>query len=294
MKSLFVTTPSSEVDNHVAAWDSFNEPSTRIIFVSSGVPDDEAILRTAVEAKPEVIFYIGACAGFGLPSVATFRALREIAPSINLCSDAQDPPWHPVLDYYKRQECFDLQVAIDGAQNDHVDLSTVTAVPPLLYEGTGPARDIPLGFSGGFNRADRRGQIIGMLKLRALLTVRNRSLGGSYAEHVAFLRRCQAVLNIAYTGSGQFLHVKGRVMETAWAGAALFETKDSPTQFFFPPACFIAYDHPDEIAPLLTDKALVTERATRLAAHVRAHYTPAKIYGEILERVGLTQSKSAA
>ena len=287
MKALFVTTATNDCENHIAAWNSFNEPSVREIFIAGGVPQDDVILATARALQPKVIFYIGAVSGFGLPSVTTFRALRNIAPLINLCSDAADSPWHQVLDYYRQQECFDLQVGIDGGETSPVDLSTITPVDPRPFSGPGPERDILLGFSGSVGTHSFRGRILGSLKMANLVTVRKRTAGSNYAEHVDFMRRCRSVVNVSLTGSQKAHHVKGRVLEAGWAGCALFEMRWSPTKTFIPERCLMLYENSSEIPELLQDDRALTQTATNLAAYVRAHYTPAQIYGQMLSRVGL-------
>ena len=294
VRALFITTPTNDCDNHVAAWESFNEPAARAIFIPGGAPQDDEILARARSVRPDVIFYIGAVTGFGLPSVATLRALRDIAPTINLCSDATDAPWHQVLEYYKRQECFDLQVGIDGCADAPVDLSTVTPVDPRPFAGPGPERDILCGFSGTVGTRGIRARVVSRLKMANVLTLRRRSQGASYAEHVAFMRRCRSVVNVSATGSERLHHVKGRVLEAGWAGCALFEMARSPTRRFFPGGSFFAYDHAQEIPAMLADERALAQRAAQLAAHVRAHYTPAQIYGQMLERAGVDHPVAVA
>ena len=294
VKALFVTTPTNDCDNHVAAWESFETPAARAIFDPCGVPRDDEILAHARMVRPDVIFYIGAVSGSGLPSARTFRALRDIAPTVNLCSDAADAPWHPVLADYRRQECFDLQIGIDGCDNAPVDLVTLTPVDPRPFAGPGPARDILCGFSGTVGQSGVRARVVARLKMAGVLTLRRRTQSAIYADHVAFLRRCKSVVNVSMTGSQRLHHVKGRVLEAGWAGCALFEMGASPTKRFFPPQCLLAYTHAREIPAMLADERGLAESAAQLAAAVRARYTPAQIYGEILERIGVAAAKPFA
>jgi hypothetical protein len=294
VKALFVTTPSNDCDNHVAAWESFNDPATRAIFDPRDAPRDDQILGCARSERPHVIFYIGAVSGCGLPAATTFRALRDIAPTVNLCSDAADPPWHPVLADYKRNECFDLQVGIDGCDDAPVDLVTLTPVDPRPFAGPASDRDILCGFSGTVGLNGVRAHAVARLKMANVLTLRRRVQSASYAEHVAFLRRCKSVVNVSMTGSQRLHHVKGRVLEAGWAGCALFEMGASPTKRFFPPRCFLAYTQVQEIPAMLADQSRLTESAAELAAAVRAHHTPAQIYGRILERLGVAAAKPLA
>lgn len=149
MRALFVTSETSDVDSLVRAWDCWQpNKSTRVKFPHMGEPRDEEILAVAREMLPDIIFYIGANEGSGIPTVKTFLALRDLAPLINLCCDAADWPWHEPLNHYKEAGCFDLQVALDGNHDAPVDLVTVTPVDPAPYSQSMP-RAIRCGFSGG-------------------------------------------------------------------------------------------------------------------------------------------------
>lgn len=155
MRALFVTSSTSDVDSLVRAWDCWQpDKSTRVMFPHMGEPRDKEILATAREMLPDIIFYIGACDSPGIPTVETFLLLRELAPLINLCCDAGDPPWHSPLERYKKAGCFNLQVALDGCLNAPVDLVTVTPVDPSPYTRSVP-RTIWCGFSGGVSSRDR-------------------------------------------------------------------------------------------------------------------------------------------
>lgn len=155
MRALFVTSSTSDVDSLVRAWDCWQpDKSSRVTFHHMGTPNDDKILATARLMSPEIIFYIGACEAPGIPSIETFLALRDLAPLINLCCDAGDPPWHKPLRRYREVRCFDLHVGLDGCLDAPVDLVTVTPVDPFSYTQSVP-RTIHCGFSGGLSSRDR-------------------------------------------------------------------------------------------------------------------------------------------
>lgn len=287
MKALFLTTQTVDCQNHVRAWDSFApRPAVHTTFNPSGIRNDWQLVETARRVRPDVIFYIGACKAPANPRIDTFRALREIAPTINMVSDAADRPWHPVLVWYRAEECFDLQVAIDGARDAPVDLATLTPVDPRPFAGRAP-RTIRCGFSGGFRRRDYRGGILAPLEDEGLLVVRRRVM--SYEDHAEFLMHCELVINTPFTGSGHAMHVKGRVVEAGWAGCGLLEMVGSPAWAWLPQEGILTYqdaDHARRLIEGLSERE-IERAACALSARVCDYYTPAKIYGAMLERIGL-------
>ena len=286
MHALFLTTLTGDTTNHVSAWESVFGHAEHARFNHEGIRNDHLLIYAARAAKPDVIFYIGATKGSGNPRVETHLSLREIAPCINLCSDAADRPWHHVLKGYARTQCFDLQVAIDGAAEAPVDLITLTPVDTRPFE-IEIVKDIRFGFSGSVGRWNGRSEIVKALEWFGGLTVRHREGGDTYRDHVRFLRRCRIILNVSLTGSGHLHHVKGRVLEAGWAGCALLESEGSPIGNWFPSDCYMTYRDPREAAEIARDMDEVTvERlARRLAEEVRERYHPRIIYTEMLKRV---------
>lgn len=284
MRALFITTRTVDCANHVRAWDSFSPiPAEHFMFDHLGIRNDWQMIDAAEKIKPTVIFYIGAVKSLGTPKPDTFRALRKIAPLVNLCSDAADTPWHPILNAYRKHQCFDLQVAIDGKSKANVDLATVTPVDPRPFEGE-MTRDIRCGFSGTIGRWNVRSETINALTWFGGLTVRAREGCGTYEDHARFMKRCRMLLNISFTGSQMTHHIKGRVLEAGWAGCALLESEGSPIGDWFPADCYMIYRNPKEAAEIIAtiDDAAVDGMAKRLAEEVRSKFHPAMIYGQIL------------
>jgi hypothetical protein len=328
MRALFVTSETNDVDSLVQAWDCWQpDKSEWVTFHHMGENNDDEIMATAQRLKPDIIFYIGANEGIGIPSDETLVALRKIAPSVNLCCDAADWPWHEPLKRYKKIDAFDLQVALDGNHTAPVDFVTVTPVDPAPFAEVVP-RTIHCGFSGGVapqncfvfqhrtnprptnalpawtkpsrQRKTRlamspaiRDQVI--WDTGDVITVRERRLTGAYKEHADFMLSCHMIINVSATGSGDAYHIKGRVMETGWAGCALLELQGSPIAEWLPPGSYFLYKDAPDAQQLI--ESLTPERAAKSAAilsrHVRENYHPRQIYGEILERAGLVDHSIA-
>lgn len=288
-RALFITTQTNDTHNHIDAWDSVSPtPAKRVHFnYRGGLGNDRYILNKARAAgEVDVIFYIGANLGDGLPLFETFRALREIAPTINIISDAADRPWHHVIAAYRKEECFDLQVGIDGDPNSPVDLVTLTPVDSRPFDANRTTKDIHCGFSG--NPHGKRGEILSAVGSRCWIRLR----GDDYQDHVRFLCRCQLILNAAYTGSGNAFHVKGRVTEAGYAGAALLEPVQSPTRHWFPSSSYLGYQDPEHLIEVIEtvkpDK--IASCADSLARIVREKYSAGAIYGQMLDAIDVDHS----
>lgn len=292
MKAFFITTDTVDCANHVQAWNSFSpEPADHLTFKVNSIRNDWKWLQAVTKAQPDVIFYIGAVDGQGIPKPLTLASLNNVAPMIHLCSDAADSPWHQKLTKYDWHKCFRLQVAIDGGGNggSYVGLSTLTPIDPVPFSFRA-TRDIRCGFSGSVGRWDKRSEVLNALDWFGGLTVRKRQKTEGYEEHGLFLIHCQMTINTSWTGTGARHHVKGRVLEAGWAGCALLEHEDSPIGDWFPKGCYFTWRDAKEAAEIIRDAsdAEIESRAIQLAAKVRACFAPEMIYGEMLELVGLT------
>lgn len=289
MKALFITTETVDCANHVQAWNSMSDiPAVHITYNPHGIRNDWQLTEKAREVRPDIIFWIGGYKAPGNPKTGAFHEWRKIAPTVLLCSDATDKPWHPVLAGCRTRGDFDLIVGIDGAHNGSpVDLATLTPVDAWAFARMGAIkRDIRCGFSGNVGRWNSRSEIVNALKWFGGLTVRERSEQDAYQCHADFLMRCGMLLNISVTGSGHAHHIKGRVLEAGLAGCALLESDGSPIHKWFPPDCYILYNSPIQAAELiehLPDHE-IKAMAGRLAEEVRARFTAEQIYTEIFER----------
>lgn len=295
MKAFFYTTKTADCTNHVKAWESVYGPCEHRRYEHRRMRTDYSVVQAAQAYLPDAIFYIGAYKAPGNPTYSTFRSFREIAPTFNLCSDAADEPWHTPLDMYRKRECFDLQVAIDGGKNSPADHSTLTPVDARPFEGEAK-KDIRCGFSGSVGRWNARSEVMHALQWFGGLTIRDRCHGDNYQDHVDFLKRCQILINASFTGSGHAHHIKGRVLEAGWAKCALLESKGSPIGEWFPDDCYFLYDGPVEAAEFIKGlkDAQIEHAAARLAEEVRAKYTASHIFEGMMQHVDFAQPRSAA
>lgn len=283
--TLFITTASVDCYSHVRAWVSAFGPVDHITFDPGGLKNDWMYIQAAQELKPDLIFYIGAQTGSGKPRRDSFKQLRDVAPLVNLCSDAQDHPWHRTLKAYR--EYFDLQVSLDGARSAPVDLAVLTPVDPGPFQVEVP-RDIRCGFSGSVGRWNSRSEIINALDWFGGITVRRRTeIPSSYTDHVNFMKSCRMLLNISATGTGHANHIKGRVLEAGWAGCALLEDAASPIGEWFPEDCYFSYRDIRHAAEIIAeaDDAEIECKAARLSEEVRNRFTAKQIYEEIISHV---------
>ncbi len=291
MRALFVVPPGHEPNLIVSAWSSWNEPALKKTFDPWGKPEDREILRTAKNASPDVIFYVGGDEAPGLPSHDTLRGLRCIAPLVHLCWDATDEPWHKVLSAYKKDECFDLQVAMDGGADSPVDMATLTPIDPRPYRNRG-VRFRRCAFAGQ-NVAERvtygqpyqhpRWHVLTPLVERGLVEYRKRT-NGPYSDYANYIMGCQILLNISHTGSGKAHHVKVRVVEAGFAGCALLEMRDAPTCDWIPEELLFLYSTTEEAAVVIQSTE-IADKASALGAYVRKNYSPQRIYESILARL---------
>lgn len=297
MKAFFITSTTQEGVTSVDAWNSYNpEPAMQIIVDMNGSPIDEEILHRAKIFEPDVIIYVGAPHKHapGGPEVKTFKTLRDIAPSVNMCHDAFDPAWHETLLLWRDNECFDLQMAIDGARGiEGIDMPTLTPFSPIPYENKEPERNIVCGFPGQNSSPGRpRRTFLDSLINANLVTHQARKTNDSgteeYAEYAKFLLRCRMIINFSHSGSNVH-HVKGRVIETALAGSVLLEMEQAPTKDWVPKEYIYLYKDVGEASEIIKRKEFSEweEKAQNYHNYVRENYSPKKIYGEMLERIGL-------
>ena len=293
MKALFVTTQGHESVLVFNAWESLGRVGVQYTFDPWGTPDDVGILAAARKERPDVIFYIGANKASGLPSLDTFKKMKDTAPLVHLCWDAACHTWHDVLRTY--DDCFTLQVSMDAG--GHTDLSTLTPIDPRPYDRPAPKRSIRCAFAGQAavqrlrprRMAPRptvhpRWSILTPLMERGVVTFRPRSDSG-YPEYARYLQSCQMLLNISHTGSGEWHHCKLRITEAGYAGCALLEMAEAPTRNWVPEEALFIYrnvNEAEDIIHLASDDEIAT-KAGALTYHIKQNHSPEAIFGRILD-----------
>jgi hypothetical protein len=300
MKTTFLTTRTNECEKY---WESIRALGwgevTRIIYDLPGTSD--AVLYAQVkDDKPDFVVYIGSRWG-QQPSISMLAKItNSVAPMIHFCSDAADVPWHDVLRLYHDAGAFTCQVAIDGNPNwpaAAANLTLLTPVDPVYF----PAEIVPHskrptacgwgGNAGGEN--SNRSAILSELLRDKLVALRIRSnLPYTYEAFCDYLTTCRMALNIAYSGSEQVMHVKGRVVEAALAGCCLLENAGSPVSRWFQPSLdYIEYKDAADAARIInymSEHPNVTEAmGSSLRKKVMANHSPLVFWTTILNKIGL-------
>ena len=286
MKALFITPVGTDLELLVAAWNSWAETATHKTYDLWYGPDDNSVLRTARDLAPDVMFFLGGAGGVNTPLLHdTLRTLRTIAPLVHLCWDAADSHWHDLLDAYKKGECFNLQVGIDGGLPPSIDMVTLAPIDTRPYSFSGDERLTRCAFSGQVMFEDKhpRAGVLSPLLSAGLVAFRPRAFG-PYSDYVDYIKGCQILLNISHTGSGDGYHINVRAVEAGFAGCALLDMAQGPICDWMPKEALFLYANVEEAAEIIKS-AEIGDRASALSVHVRENYTPQRIYESILARL---------
>jgi len=246
--------------------------------------------------RPDFIVFIGSVPEFHPGPVLShdvLRRFRDIAPSVHMCNDAADEPWWKWLQLYDRLECFSLQVNIDGAFDTPIStfknrgLTLLTPVDHRVFRPRAK-RPILMSLVGGHGHS-QRGQIVGELIVRKMLSFFEGPTGRSYKEMADILCGSKFVFNHSMTGSAQRHHVKGRVIEAGFAGAALIEYKNSPTASWFNPGFeYFYYEDANDIAGILAmPDTLVSKVAKNFHNKVIREHHPRVFWDKVLTKAGV-------
>jgi hypothetical protein len=262
---------------------------------------------------PDWVLMIGCCDAGGalMPNVDVLREIGRRHPFVHLCCDGSEADWWPQLRRYQDAGCFALQVNIDGVRDGPIGEFGMTGLCPIDPAGfpdpprPWAERPVRLGFRGSYQLGDPppggylhpRTPAIRSLLGAGLLTISDRDhTDPSQAGYRDFLSSCRCVWNHAATGSGDRMHVKARVIETALAGAVLFENEMSPTcQWFEMGKDYRCYQGPDQgISDIRRGLEWLEgnpEEAQKMALSLRRkvieRHSPSAFWGKVLERIGM-------
>lgn len=301
MKALFLKTGTNETDKYVDSLAALKLGETVSLQYDLPGTSDQVLYNRVKEASPDFIVYIGSRWG-QTPSPSCLNSItRKIAPMVHVCSDAADAPWHDALREYHSAGAFALQVAIDGSHKwptSDVSLTMLTPVDPKLFPEPMPhaKRNIICGYAGNpgsGNGSRRTGMLSALLERKVIDQLHIRSnLPHTNFMYCRFLSLCRMSVNMAWTGTEAGLHVKGRVLESALAGALLLETRGAPTSYWFRPGLdYLEYETPDEAADIvrrLTFEPEVTqEMAFSLRRRVLEEHSPSLFWKRIFEKIGM-------
>lgn len=303
MRTLFMSTSSNETDKYCDTFRALKWGEVEMLRYDVGGTTDSGRYESIKAFAPDFIVYIGARWGIQ-PAIATLCKINHsIAPMVHICSDAADPPWHDLLREYHTKGAFTLQVAIDGTKNwpaSGANLSLLTPVDPMYFESllkstphTHRATVCGWAGNGGSGGASLRSNLLAYLLEQRLIGLRIRSnLPFTYESYCEYLTGCRMALNIAHSGTEAVMHVKGRVVEAALAGALLLENKGAPTSDWFEPEVdYLEYSDAADCARLIKlmgDKPDVTwPMALSMRKKVLARHSPLAFWTTILERIGM-------
>lgn len=296
MKTLWYSPKDIICDWTIQSLDSLGlHEITPYWFDKMDPPVDDGMLEAARNHKPELILYTSVAAGNWLAKTETFCKLADMAPIIHICYDGSDVGWWHMLEEYHKAQCFKVTVCCDGTYDWPYADEGVTLWAPVdknYYSEPIPFDDrtIPFGFCGG-HAADPRFSIVNYLVRNAGLKVRPREeVFGSYQSYADYFRQCRMILNVAYSAGGhdgnqpKVKQLKARVLETAYAGACLLETRGSAAEnWFIPGTDYLTYDNPTEAAWIV--KTIGREYAELCARNLRAkalaNFTPQIYWGKV-------------
>jgi hypothetical protein len=168
----------------------------------------------------------------------------------------------------------------DGAWGVSKALTLLTPIDVRAFEPLAmryEERPVAVGYAGNLGNAgyghrsmvaERLNRIVGF-KLRA------RTQGNDYAHYADFLKHVRVNVDVPFSGSGAARQVKGRVVETGFAGAALLTWKnDAVRSWLTPRHHFWEYESLDELQ----------EMAEWLAGHPKIAGESAAALNEIMVR----------
>jgi hypothetical protein len=292
MRCLFLVTHTPNCEPFWRSLEAIGHEEVRVEQYDNRPHDRHGeLIDTARTLKPDFIVYIGAYApshGRPVPSTATLCRLRDVAPFILLCGDAADEPWWPVLEDYHQKQCFTTMVAIDGNFNNPIDkfeegVTLLTPVDPRPYwRKDWASRQIKLGMVGGMGH---RQKLIADLQATGLLDYRLGPIGRSYWDFAQILCNTKITLNLAQTGTGKYLHVKGRIVEAGFAGSVVLEQRGSPLQNWFEPGVdYLEYETVEDILQINDGDVALGKMASRYHDKMVAEHSPKVFWKKALTK----------
>lgn len=268
---------------------------------------DKEMLLEAKIAEPDLIVYVSAWQGDFVPLNETLGEINQIAPVVHLLCDGGDHPWWPQLQEFERRGTFSLTVNIDGSHQwpggkewsgPYDQHKYMTLLTPVDIRAFAPAaswsfaeRPYAIGYAG--NKAGPfREAVVGRLNgVRGFAFKERDPHPNSYDAFAQFLKLVRVSVSVPFTGSGQAKHVKGRVLESGFAGCCLLEWVNDATRAWFTPRHeYFEYGSVEECAELaewLAHHPRIAEDTAR-ALHDRLwrEHAPSVFWGKVFERLG--------
>lgn len=308
MKALALVTHTADCENK---WRSFQCLGNDVVveqYDNRPHARHGELVEAAVREKPDLIIYVGAIEkyhGKPVPSIDILKRLRDVAPMVHICGDASDQPWWDWLDRYENEGCFSVQVSIDGNGTTPVAAYGFVLLTPLDASVFEPKpwdqRTVLCSVAGGRGHT-RRATLIGDLMEAGCLTLLN--TGGAYGAMARAMCDSKFTFNVPINGTGDGLHVKGRVVEAGFARSCLLEMRSSPSANWFTPGVdYVEYESSAEavhhVERAKDDPAPYLETARSLYERCIREHHPAVFWRKVLDRCGIAtalwhQQSSAA
>jgi hypothetical protein len=297
MRALFLRTWTIDCEKHWLSLQCLGHEISTLQYDDKPHEQHEELVAAAKAINPDIIVFLGAIEKYHLkpvPQPVILRKFRDIAPTIHLCSDASDHPWWEWLKLYDQSECFDLQVSIDGNfecpiadfKNGLIKLTPTdpAAFKPLPWS----ERNVMAAITGGLGHGERAALIAFLTASPDVEWVRK----VSYEEMCTFMCRSKLSVNHWMNGTGDKYHVKGRVIETGWAGACLLERSNPHTSYWFKPGVeFLEYGELKEASRKLewvkANSDAAGEIAQRFHERMVKEHHPKVFWGSVFDKLGL-------
>lgn len=266
---------------------------------------DADMLMEAKVQKPDVVIYISAWQGDFVPLNETLGELNSISPTVHFLCDGGDPPWWPQLEEFERRGTFTTTVNIDGCMDwpggpwwrgaidasisngmtllTPVDVNKFRAPNPLAFH----ERPYGIGYAGNRGQPVRDALVNRLQSIRGFQFRERDQHPLSYQQFAEFLKFTQVSVNVPFTGSQTARHVKGRVLESGFAGCCLLEWKNEATRHWFTPrAEYFEYESIEECAELAEWLAhhpkIAEETARSLTDRVTKEHGPEVFWDRVL------------
>jgi hypothetical protein len=296
MHALFLVTHTADCEKNWQSWNCIGNTCQVEPYDNRPHGNQDEIVALAKYIKPDVIVYIGAIEKYHrrpvlLPDV--LKRLRDVAPSIHIVGDASDKPWWPWLMLYDDKGCFSVQVSIDGSFDTPLATSptgmiklTPTDPTPFLslsWEG----KKVFCGMAGGLGHTERK-MLVQYLTMAGVLDWRKDM---SFHGMAQFLADCKLVVNSPMNGTGDSVHVKGRVIEAGWAGACLLERNNPCTSHWFDDSLYLRYRFPNDAREQIewarAHDAEIEDMAMRFHGVVKERHHPMVFWQDVLAKAGV-------
>lgn len=247
---------------------------------------DHLILEGFRQCNPDIVIYSGPAEGKCRPLLSTFHAIRERSKIINLVCDGGCPNWHPLLELYAKEACFDLTVNIDGNPNWPSQSHDITSPGPIdpRYYGKDIPKTVNFGFAGGQGSAERQEWCKRLVAESGLVIPERNETWGTYQGYADFVQSCKSVVNFGKTGSGKTTHLKYRMIEAALAKCLVYECENPITKLYFTPGeDYLEYKNLDDLLYWQKNKSVEHWEwyGNNLHKKVMANYGPDKLWKKV-------------